>query len=168
MGLPMNAREAAMSRGQRGSYWGSAVQPSGGTRRSPRTGLGSSNATATRLSNFCRPPDKRSGALPRAVAGVARKRYDRGAIRGHGHGVDRVGVAGEGVQLVAGLELPHLERLVRGGGHRAPAVRGHGHGPDPAGVTGEGVQLVAGLQLPHLERPHRVLRCSERLDHRCW
>jgi hypothetical protein len=61
--------------------------------------------------------------------GVARKRYDRGA----------------------GLQLPHLERPVIGGGHRAPAVRGHGHGPDPVGVASEGVQLAAGLQLPHLE-----------------
>jgi hypothetical protein len=57
--------------------------------------------------------------------GVARKRYDRGA----------------------GLQLPHLERVVSGGGHRTLAVRGHRHGVDQVGVAGESLQRPIGYRL---------------------
>jgi hypothetical protein len=64
----------------------------------------------------------------------------RRPFRGHGHGVDLVGVAGEGVQLcsssrsVSSFHTLSVGVPGAGAGHRAPAVRGHGHGGDLAGV----------------------------------
>jgi hypothetical protein len=51
-------------------------------------------------------------------------------------------------QCATALELPHLERLVSGGGNGVSAVWSHRHGVDLTSVALEGSQCAASLQLP--------------------
>ena len=53
----------------------------------------------------------------------------------------------------AGLQVPHLQRLVLRRGNRPPPVRRHRHATDPIRVAFQRAQRAAGLQVPHLQRP---------------
>jgi hypothetical protein len=68
----------------------------------------------------------------------------------HSELIDRGGVALERPQCATALELPHLERLVSGGGNGVSAVCSHRHGVDLTSVALEGSQCAASLQLPPL------------------
>jgi hypothetical protein len=68
----------------------------------------------------------------------------------------------EGPQCATALELPHLERLVSGGGNGVSAVWNHRHGVDLTSVALEGPQCAASLQLP----PFALARRARRL--RFW
>ena len=89
------------------------------------------------------------------AAGVTR---NDGPVKSATLGVDRGGVDPGGPAVRDRSELPHLERLVSGGGNGVSVVWNHRHGVDLTSVALEGPQCAASLQLPPFALARRARR----------
>src|SRR5215212_6512189 len=74
---------------------------------------------------------------------------DEPAIRVDSYGPDPVRVL-QGVEWYAGLQIPHLDRLVRTTANEEPPIRTDSHGQNPVRMPSKSAKQFAGLEVPQL------------------